>query len=100
MDVARTQLGFDINPNLTQIFSIASGYTSNKNHLPKAIEFIEYGLEFYPNYVDLNLTLLDYVKRLGDDSKYQKYKSDFIQKTKDRSDLTKKEKTELINSIE
>ena len=94
------KLGFSVNPGLTHLFSIASMYSNDDKNLPAAIEIMEYGLEFYPNYTDLNVTYIDFVKRSGNTKKFETLKNQFTKTVQMRSDLTEKEKAELIKSIE
>ncbi len=99
LKVTSDKMGFEVNPGLTQLFSIASVYGSSDKELEKAIDIIGYGLSYYPNYLDLNWTLLDYAKRLGNTELLNEYKRTFIQRTKTRTDLSEEEKSKILKDI-
>lgn len=100
LKTASNQIGFEVNPGLTQLFSIASVYSSEDKELEKAMDIIGYGLSYYPNYLDLNWTLLEYAKRLGNQDLLQEYKRTFIQRVKTRTDLSKEEKAKIFKEID
>jgi len=93
-------LGFEVNPNLTHIFSLASIFGYQKNDYATAIEFIKLGQKYYPYYPDFDLELIEYYKLLNDLETSQFYKTEYRNKITSRKDISEVEKAELLKYIE
>lgn len=100
LEQASQKLGFEVNPSLTHIFSLASSFGYEKNDILTAIDFIKLGQKYYPNYLDFDLELIEYYKLLNNDKMAQNYKDEYKSKVISREDLNDREKTELLKNIE
>lgn len=94
------KLGFEVNPNLTQIFSLTSSFKYDKKNLKRAIDFIQLGQQYYPNYADFDLELIELYKQLDDLKMVQYYKTAYRKKVTSRKDLSDAEKAELLKNID
>ena len=74
------ELGFKVNPSLTQLFSIASDY-AQKERYETAIDFILLGKEYYPDYAELDESLVEFYKALGDLGKSHYWQKQMEQRT-------------------
>jgi len=63
------KMNFEVNPSITQIFSISSDYAYQKKEYKTAIDFILYGKKYYSNYYDFDESLAELYKELGDKDK-------------------------------
>jgi hypothetical protein len=93
-------LGVEVNPNLTHIFSLASSFGYEKKDLQTAIDFIKLGQKYYPNYPDFNLELIEYYKLLNNLKMSKYYKTEYRNKVMSRKDISERQKTELLKNIE
>jgi enterochelin esterase-like enzyme len=84
---ASERLGFEVNPSITQILSLASSFGYERNDLHTAIEFIKLGQKYYPSYADFDLELIAF------------YASAYRSKVQARADLSAIEKAELLLNI-
>lgn len=94
------KLGFDVNPSLTHIFSLASSYGYEKNDVLIAIDFIKLGQKYYPNYPDFDLELIEYYKKLNDLKMSLFYKTEYKNKVMSRKDISELEKAEQLKNID
>lgn len=99
LDKLSNEFGYSANPNLTQIFSLASHYAFTNNDYETAIDFIKFGKQYYPDYLDFEVELINFYKALNDEEMSNYHKSAFIKKIESRSDLTDAQKKELILSV-
>jgi hypothetical protein len=93
------KLGFEVNPSLTHIFSLASSFGYEKKEIQTAIDFIKLGQKYYPNYPDFDLELVEYYKLLNNLKMSQYYKTEYKNKVMSRKDISEREKTELLKNI-
>jgi enterochelin esterase-like enzyme len=100
LDQVSEKLGFKVNPNLTQIFSLASSFKYDKKDLRTAIDFIKFGQQYYPNYADFDLDLIDFYKQLNDLKMSQYHKTEYRKKVTSRKDISDVEKAELLKNID
>tara|TARA_B110000285_G_C14585182_1_gene363937 strand:- start:138 stop:548 length:411 start_codon:yes stop_codon:yes gene_type:complete len=94
------KLGFEVNPNLTHIFSLASSFGYEKKDIQTAIDFIKLGQKYYPNYPDFDLELIGYYNQLNNLKMSEYYKTEYRNKVMSRKDISEREKTELFKKIE
>ena len=94
------QIGFNVNPSLTQIFSLASSYAYEKNNLSTAIAFIKLGQEYYPRYLEFDLTLVAFYKQLNNVKMSEYHKMEYKNKVIARNDIDFLEKQNLLKNIE
>jgi enterochelin esterase-like enzyme len=80
LDQAGKDIGFEVNPNLTHIFSLASSYGYEKKNYQKAVDFIKLGQKYYPNYLDFDLELIEYYKLLKNLKLSNFYKNEYRNK--------------------
>ncbi|MEM6516920.1 MAG: alpha/beta hydrolase-fold protein [Bacteroidota bacterium] len=97
---AGKKLGFNFNPNLTHIFSLASSFGYGKKDFESAINFIMFGKRYYPDYLDFDLELIQYYKLLNKPEIAKQYESQYVLKVKSRKDISENEKMELLKNIQ
>lgn len=93
-------LGFEINPSLTHIFSLASSFLHEKNDVKTAIDFVKLGQKYYPDYSDFYLTLIEYYNILNEKKMVEFYKNVYKTKLMLREDIDEAEKNEFLKNIE
>jgi enterochelin esterase-like enzyme len=93
-------LGYSVNPDLTQIFSISSYFAFQEEDLEKAIAFIKLGQKYFPNYLNFELTLIGYYQQLNNPKMLEFHKSEYIKKVNNRNDLSESEKADLLKNVE
>lgn len=93
-------LGFQVNPSLTQIFSLASSYWYGKEDTSTAIKFIKLGLLYYPEYYDFHLVLMEYYLDLKDTKNVKYHKEKYIRIVNSKADLSESERNELLIKVE
>lgn len=93
------QLGFDINPSLTHIYSLSSTFGYNKEDIKTAIHFIKLGQKFYPLYADFDLQLVEYYTAQNNSEMVNYHKAEYKRKVLLRKDITETEKETLLKNI-
>ncbi|MBX2871978.1 MAG: esterase family protein [Saprospiraceae bacterium] len=96
---AGESLNFHLNPSLTHIYSIASDFAFQKKDYQKAIEVLELGLAYYPAYLDFDLTIIDFYKKMDAPEQLKKYKENFRKKVNQSRQLNDQEKKELLENL-
>ncbi len=83
-DIQRLETDFNssINPSFTQIFSLMSHYAFQKEDYNIAIEFLKFGLEYYPNYYEFDELIGEFYGKLGNEEKRKNWESSSKQKKK------------------
>ena len=66
---ASKKTGTNLLPGLTHVFSLASHYGYQKKDYRTALQFIDYGLTYYPDYLDLLAEKISYHELLGQKEK-------------------------------
>lgn len=94
------QLGFSVNPSITQIFSLASSYGMEKKEYKTAIQFLEKGLDYFPGYHDFDLEIANYYQLANQPEKVSFYQKEYMKKVEARTDLTKEEKEKLLSFLD
>jgi len=93
------RLGFEVNPSITHIFSLASAFGYERNDLHRAIDFIKLGQKYYPSYADFDLELIAFYEALENDTMVASYTSAYRSKVQARRDLSASEKEKLLLNI-
>lgn len=89
---AGDKTGTKLLPGLTHIFSLASHYGHQKKDYATALRFIEYGLAYYPGYLDLHAEKIGYLDKLGQKVKVDASKKVLREKVIQNDRLTAEEK--------
>ncbi|GAB2490467.1 alpha/beta hydrolase-fold protein [Algoriphagus taiwanensis] len=95
---ASAEVGLDMNPSVTHIFSLASQFAGEQDY-KSAMDFFEMGLEYYPDYLDFHIELIGYAQEIGDQEKLTRYKAELLEKTKSSTRLTESEKEEIYEYL-
>jgi enterochelin esterase-like enzyme len=99
LEQASVTIGTTLNPNLTHIYSLAS-FFANKEDYQTAIDFIELGLKYYPNYLELYIDVIDFNKVIKNQEKVSFYKNILREKTTKSTHLSKSEKGEIFEYLD
>lgn len=89
---ASKKTGTNLLPGLTHIFSLASHYGYQKKDYAAALAFIDYGLLYYPDYLDLFVEKIGYHQLLGQKDKVVYYKKVLINKIGQNKRLSEADK--------
>lgn len=100
LEQASKSIGVNLNPSLTHIFSLASHYANNKEDYNTAIKFFEFGLDYFPEYLDLYIEIIEFYKALNNTGKVSSFKGVLREKTKNSMHLTETEKQELFEYLD
>lgn len=92
-------IGVNLNPNLTHIFSLASYYINKQDH-KTAIKFFELGLDYFPEYLELYVEIIEIYKVLNNTEKIIAYKSVLREKTMNSLYLSETEKQEVFEYLD
>lgn len=72
---AGKKLGFEINPSITHIFSLMSHYGYQNKEYKTAIDFLNLGLKYYPDYIEFYVELIEFYTLLEDSEKVKEYRN-------------------------
>lgn len=100
LEQAGKEIGLKLNPNLTHIYSLASHFAYSKEDYHTASDFIELGLNYFPDYLELYVELIGFYKALNDTKKVQAYKKVLREKTNSSVHLTESDKNELLQYLD
>lgn len=92
-------IGVNLNPNLTHIYSLASHFAYQDKAYQKAVAFIEMGLSYYPDYLELYFDAIAFYKELNNFKKIQILKKELLKKAKSSQYLSEVEKQEIISYV-
>ena len=95
---ASAEMGLQLNPSVTHVFSLASQFAAEQDY-KSAIDFFEYGLAYYPDYLDFHIELIGYAQEIGDQKKLIRYKEELMEKTKGSTRLSEAEKEEIYKYL-
>jgi enterochelin esterase-like enzyme len=98
LEQAGESIGMNLNPNITHIFSLAS-YYKNKDEYTTAIKFFELGIEYFPDYLDFYMEVLECFKASRNTVKIEEYKNILRTKTRQSLHLSEKEKKKVFDYI-
>jgi tetratricopeptide (TPR) repeat protein len=93
-------IGTKLNPNLTHIYSLASHFANDQKDYKTAIEFFEFGLRYFPDYLELYIEIIEFYKVLNNLEKTNSYKSILHEKATNSVHLTTSEKEEILEYLE
>lgn len=99
LEQAGKSIGVNLNPNLTHIFSLASHY-ANKDDYFAAIKFFDLGLDYFPEYLELYIEIIEFYKVLNNTEKIIEYKSVLREKTMNSLYLSEAEKQEVFEYLD
>jgi hypothetical protein len=93
------KMGFEVNPNLTHIYSLSSFFSNIKKDYKSAIAVVNFGLELYPNELDFHLYQIEFYKEIGDTKMIEFHRNQYKTKVEASENLTVLEKSELLKNI-
>lgn len=93
------ELGFEVNPNLTHIYSLLNHYRYQNSDYKTAIGFVDYGLSYFSKSKDLHIEMIELYKALDDKENAEVYK--FLLKNLVLNDpnLSKEQQEEYLNYL-
>jgi enterochelin esterase-like enzyme len=92
-------IGLKMNPGLTHIFSLSSYYGTAMENYHAAIDFVNLGLRYFPDYLDLYIELIEYYRLLNDDEKVETYKALLREKVLAGKAKSEEEKNALLKYL-
>lgn len=99
LEQASKSIGLNLNPNLTHIFSLASYYINKQDH-KTAIKFFELGLDYFPEYLELYIEIIEIYKDLNNTEKIDFYKNTLREKTLKSLYLSETDKQEVFEYLD
>jgi enterochelin esterase-like enzyme len=100
LEKAGIDIGMQLNPNLTHIYSLVSHFAYSKKDYHTAIEFIELGLAYFPDYLELYVEIIEFYKVLDNLEKINYYKGILREKAMESTHLTISDKEEIYQYLE
>lgn len=100
LEQAGAEVGVKLNPNLTHIYSLASHFAYAREDYKTAIEFIELGLYYFPDYLEFYYEMIEFYKVLNNTEKVNHYKSILREKTISSVHLSESDKNELLQYLD
>lgn len=92
---AGAQLGLNLRPNLTQVYSLASLYAYQKEDYATGVRFIEMGLAYYPHYWPFYVDLIAFYQVLEVPEAVAHCREQLRQKAQ-HSDLAAEERAQIL----
>lgn len=99
LEQAGVKIGMKLNPNLTQIFTLASHCAYEKEDYKTAIGFLELGTTYFPDYLECYIDIIDFYKVLNETKNIDLYKDILREKTLSSDRLNDSEKTKILQYI-
>ncbi len=100
LEKAGEEIGIKLNPSITQIYSIASHFINTEEDYITAIDYLELGLAYYPDYLDFYLDLIDFSRVINNTDDVASYSNILREKVMKRNTLSSEEKAEFIRFLE
>lgn len=94
-----SDIGVKLNPNLTQIYSLASHFAFVKNDYETAIEFFELGLDYFPEYLEFYVEIIEFSSFLNNVDQANHYKNALREKTINSTHLSDSEKEQIFEYL-
>lgn len=98
LERASITIGTTLNPNITHIYSLASLF-ANKEDYQTAVGFIELGLRYFPDYLELYIDVIDFHKTLNNTGEVSSYKDILREKTTKSMHLSESEKAKIFEYL-
>lgn len=93
------ELGLEVNPNLTHIYSLANHYRYQNSDYKSAIDFIDYGLSYFSKSKDLHIEMIELYKALDDKVNADLYKKALKELVLNDKKLSSDEREEYFNYL-
>ncbi len=100
LEKASSKTGVKLNPNLTHIYSLSSYFAYQKEDFETAIKCIEFGLSYFPDYLDFYVELIGFYKALYDNEKIDYYKKILRDKAIVSTHLSEESKKEILEYLD
>lgn len=100
LETVGSQMGTKLLPSLTHIFSLSSKFASDEDNYATAIAFLELGLQYYPDYADFYVDLIEYQSGLGNDEKVKEYKDFLLRIATSNTALNDDQKRQILEYLE
>lgn len=97
---ASQKIGYSVLPSLTHLFSLSSHFGYQQKEYEKAIAFLEYGLNYYPDFLELFSEIIEMNKLLDNQKKVDFYKAILKEKAVKSTFITEKERIEIFNYLQ
>jgi enterochelin esterase-like enzyme len=94
------ELGFDVNPNLTHIYSLLNHYRFQNSDYKTAIGFVDYGLSYFSKSKDLHIEMIELYKALDDKDNENLYKKVLKELVSNDKKLSSEEREEYFNYLD
>lgn len=99
LSVVGNELGLEVNPNLTHIYSLANHYRYQNSDYKTAIGFVDYGLSYFSKSKDLHIEMIELYKSLDDKDNANLYKKALKELVLNDKKLSSEEREEYFNYI-
>ena len=93
------ELGLEVNPNLTHIYSLANHYRYQNSDYKTAIAFVDYGLSYFSKSKDLHIEMIELYKALDDKDNADLYKKALKELILNDKKLSSEEREEYFNYL-
>jgi enterochelin esterase-like enzyme len=93
------ELGLEVNPNLTHIYSLANHYRYQNSDYKSAIDFVDYGLSYFSKSKDLHIEMIELYKSLDDKDNANLYKKALKELVINDKKLSSEEREEYFNYL-
>lgn len=97
---AGNAVGAQLNPSITQIYSLASHFLYQEEDIQAAIDFFELGVAYYPDYLDFYMDLIQGFKQLENFEKVKFYQALLHEKTLANPYLSEEKKASIQAFLE
>ena len=94
------ELGVKLNPNLTHLFSLSSNYAYDKKDFKTALDFMQLGIHYYPDYLDFYVDMIEYYKSMEDVQKVKEYQKILKEKTINATYFGEYSKEDILKYLE
>lgn len=99
LSVVGNELGLEVNPNLTHIYSLANHYRYQNSDYKTAIGFVDYGLSYFSKSKDLHIEMIEFYKALDDKDNANLYKKALKELVINDKKLSSEEREEYFSYL-
>lgn len=99
LSVVGNELGLEVNPNLTHIYSLANHYRYQNSDYKTAIGFVDYGLSYFSKSKDLHIEMIELYKSLDDKDNANLYKKALKELVINDKKLSSEEREEYFSYL-
>lgn len=97
---ASQQIGTELLPSLTHIYSLASYFGYEKENYTAALNFFELGLSYYPEFLEFYIDMIEFATMLDDLPRAEHYRKDLREKAQSSELISESLRQEILEYLD